>query len=99
MRCVPWSPPPPLTYSTDSNDEYISQLTKARENERAIAIANGILAHPDKRRTLAEAVTPVGTCMDMCPEYERAERVVQRDVWTEERVGTWSLHLGRSAVA
>nr|POE65144.1 sac3 family protein 1 [Quercus suber] len=55
--------------------ERYQELTKAREVERAQAIASGILAHPDKRRTLAEAVTPVGTCMDMCPEYERAERV------------------------
>nr|POE76230.1 sac3 family protein 1 [Quercus suber] len=59
--------------------ERYQALTKAREVEREQAIAKGILAHPDKRRTLAEAVTPVGTCMDMCPEYERAERVVQRD--------------------
>lgn len=62
------------------------QLTKARERERADAIRQGIIADPDKPRTLSEAITPVGTCQDLCAEYERVERVVQKDVWTEELV-------------
>jgi len=43
---------------------------------------------PDKPRALAEAITPVGTCPDMCAEFERVERVVQKDVWAEETVRT-----------
>jgi hypothetical protein len=43
---------------------------------------------PDKPRALAEAITPAGTCPDMCPEFERVERVVQKDVWAEETVRT-----------
>lgn len=63
-----------------------SQIKRAREKERARAIANGFLADPNKPRTLAEAITPVGTCRDMCPEFERVERVVQNDIWTAEVV-------------
>ena len=50
------------------------------------AIADGFLADPDRPRTLAEAITPVGTCQDMCAEFERVERVVQNDVWGPEVV-------------
>lgn len=62
------------------------QLQESRKRERADAIRNGIIADPDKPRTLAEAITPNGTCQDMCAEYERVERVVQKDVWSEETV-------------
>jgi threonine synthase len=64
----------------------LTQLKKKREQERADAIARGFLADPDKPRTLAEAITPVGTCPDMCAEFERLERVVQKDVWNAEMV-------------
>lgn len=59
---------------------------KAREQERANAIRQGQIADPDKPRSLSEAVTPAGICQDMCAEYERVQRVVQKDVWDEELV-------------
>ena len=61
------------------------QLTKAREREREDAIRQGLVADPEKPRALSEAITPVGTCQDMCAEYERVQRVVQDDVWPEEK--------------
>ena len=48
-----------------------------REQERKQAIQDGVLADPDKPTSLANAITPVGTCQDMCPRFERVERVVQ----------------------
>ncbi|KAF2484556.1 SAC3/GANP/Nin1/mts3/eIF-3 p25 family-domain-containing protein, partial [Neohortaea acidophila] len=65
-------------------------LTKARERERTEAIRHGVIADPDKPRSLSEAITPVGTCQDMCAEYERVQRVVQKDVWEEETDPTHS---------
>ncbi|KAK4548529.1 hypothetical protein LTR36_009439 [Oleoguttula mirabilis] len=59
-------------------------LTNSRERERRQAIAQGLIADPDKPRSLADAITPVATCQDMCAEYERAQRAVQNDVWGEE---------------
>ena len=44
------------------------------------------MADPDKKTSLAEAITPVGTCQDMCPAFERVERVVQQMVDRCERV-------------
>jgi hypothetical protein len=37
--------------------------------------------------SLANAKGMVGICQDMCPEYERARRIFQRDVWAQEKVG------------
>ncbi|KAK1032136.1 actin cytoskeleton and mitosis protein, partial [Friedmanniomyces endolithicus] len=54
-------------------------LTKARARERAGAILQGLIADPDKPRSLAEAITPVGTCQDMCAEFERVQRAAQND--------------------
>ncbi|GAB1737818.1 hypothetical protein NU219Hw_g2297t1 [Hortaea werneckii] len=62
-----------------------AQLEKARDRERKDAIAKGFIADPNKARTLAEAITPVGTCQDMCAEFERVERTIQFDVKPEER--------------
>ncbi|KAK0309769.1 actin cytoskeleton and mitosis protein [Friedmanniomyces endolithicus] len=59
-------------------------LTKARGRERAGAILQGLIADPDRPRSLAEAITPVGTCRDMCAEFERVQRAAQNDVWREE---------------
>ncbi|CAD0089866.1 unnamed protein product [Aureobasidium vineae] len=70
--------------SPSSFADRFQALKKRREQERIHAIAQGFLADPDKPRTLAEAITPVGTCPDMCPEFERLERVVQKDVWGPE---------------
>ncbi|KAG9963211.1 hypothetical protein KCU61_g3962, partial [Aureobasidium melanogenum] len=70
--------------SSSSFADRFQALKKRREQERIHAIAQGFLADPDKPRTLAEAITPVGTCPDMCPEFERLERVVQKDVWGPE---------------
>ncbi|KAI9711953.1 MAG: hypothetical protein M1828_001752 [Chrysothrix sp. TS-e1954] len=70
---------------TDFQQRY-QLLKKRREQERFEAIRDGFLADPDRPRTLAEAITLVGTCEDMCPEYERLERIIQKDVWPVELV-------------
>ncbi|GAB7342668.1 hypothetical protein MBLNU457_g0823t1 [Dothideomycetes sp. NU457] len=65
-------------------EKRFEQLKRRREDERKDAIKRGFLADPEKPRKLAEAITPVGTCPDMCAEYERLERIVQKDVWAQE---------------
>jgi nuclear mRNA export protein SAC3 len=47
----------------------------------------GFLADPDKKTTLDQAITPVGTCEEMCPQFERVERMVQFMVDRSEKVG------------
>ena len=46
----------------------------------------GFLADPEKKTTLDKAITPVGTCQEMCPPYERVERIVQMMVDRSEKV-------------
>ena len=59
------------------------QLVKAREVERAQAIREGKMDDPTKPKRLEEAITIVGTCQDMCPEFERyrRERENNLDKW------------------
>lgn len=45
-----------------------------------------MLADPDKKVTLDQAITPVGTCTEMCPEFERLERMKQMMVDGAEKV-------------
>lgn len=64
------------------------QLVKAREAERARAIREGKMDDPMKPKRLEDAITIVGTCMDMCPEFERyrRERENNLDKWECVRV-------------
>ncbi|KAK5743343.1 actin cytoskeleton and mitosis protein [Elasticomyces elasticus] len=71
--------------STGGWSSRFEALTNARERERTEAIRQGLIADPDKPRSLADAITPVGTCQDMCAEYERVQRVVQNDVTEQEK--------------
>ena len=69
------------------------QLKQKRDAERAAAIRDGFLADPEKKTSLDQAITPVGTCSDMCPEFERIERIVQNMVDKTEKVGDDHEHL------
>jgi hypothetical protein len=65
------------------------QLKPLREAERAREIAAGNV--PDEapgaqRMRLEDAITLVGTCLDMCPEFEREERDYQGEADVFERV-------------
>ncbi|PWW78170.1 hypothetical protein C7212DRAFT_363099 [Tuber magnatum] len=56
------------------------RMKKDRVRERRDAIANGTIDDPDVPKRLEDALDFVGTCMDMCPEFERVERSVQHSV-------------------
>ncbi|KAK5109512.1 hypothetical protein LTR62_006964 [Meristemomyces frigidus] len=73
------------------------QLERFREQERKHAVASGLIADPNTPRALADAITPVGTCQTMCAEFERVERVVQNDVWAEEKEQNHSGYSTREA--
>jgi hypothetical protein len=44
------------------------------------------MADPDQPTSLNQAITPVGTCEGMCPEFESIERIVQKMVDKCEKV-------------
>ncbi|KAI0344374.1 hypothetical protein BDW22DRAFT_1355768 [Trametopsis cervina] len=67
----------------EDRDRFYQELVKARELERKKAIAEGKMDDPNVPKRLDEAITIVGTCMDMCPRFERyqRERQHQLDKW------------------
>ncbi|KAL9612104.1 MAG: hypothetical protein Q9167_003291 [Letrouitia subvulpina] len=75
----------PVAYKQNI-EEVFHKLRKKRDEERHHAIREGLLADPDKPTTLANAITIVGTCKDMCPEFERVERILQQMVDECEKV-------------
>lgn len=62
------------------------QLKPLREGERQQAIQQGLLPDPLKPRRLDQATDFIGTCEEMCPEFEREEREYQNNVDLLERV-------------
>jgi nuclear mRNA export protein SAC3 len=48
------------------------------------------MADPSQPISLKQAITPVGTCTSMCPEFERVERIVQKMVDKSEKVPFFS---------
>ena len=68
------------------------QLKIKREAERKVAVARGLIDDPDKPRSLSEAIRFVGTCPDMCPEFEMHQREYQNNVEKWEIVRSASPH-------
>ncbi|KAF9428395.1 hypothetical protein BGZ94_002535 [Podila epigama] len=62
------------------------ELKEKRIQERRDAIKNGTIPDPDKPRRLEDAIEFVGTCTDMCPEFERHEREYQQNVESFEKI-------------
>jgi hypothetical protein len=72
------------------NDRY-EQLKIDRAKEREQAIKAGQMADPNQPTSLNKAITPVGTCTSMCPDFERVERIVQKMVDKSEKVCSLTL--------
>ncbi|KAL2813279.1 SAC3/GANP/Nin1/mts3/eIF-3 p25 family-domain-containing protein [Aspergillus granulosus] len=66
------------------SDRY-EQLKIHRAKQREQAIKDGQMADPNQPMSLNKAITPVGTCTSMCPEFERVERIVQKMVDKSEK--------------
>ncbi|KIJ67361.1 hypothetical protein HYDPIDRAFT_37902 [Hydnomerulius pinastri MD-312] len=58
----------------EEREKFWQELVKAREVERKKAIAEGKMDDPLIPKRLEDAITMVGTCMDMCPRFERYRR-------------------------
>lgn len=77
-----------LTHGLDWTISNYLQLKIDRAKERELAIKKGLMADPNQPTSLNQAITPVGTCTSMCPEFERIERIVQKMVDKSEKVPT-----------
>ncbi|KAL2839939.1 SAC3/GANP/Nin1/mts3/eIF-3 p25 family-domain-containing protein [Aspergillus pseudoustus] len=65
-------------------DRY-EKLKIHRAKQREQAIKDGQMADPNQPMSLNKAITPVGTCTSLCPEFERVERIVQKMVDKSEK--------------
>jgi hypothetical protein len=84
--------PPPWPTSTpgdprqkDAVEAFWQILKGYRTKVRAALIRVGLLDDPDKPKKLSEAIDFKGTCEDMCPEFEKITRIVERDVQGAEK--------------
>ncbi|QSS55693.1 MCM3-associated protein [Histoplasma capsulatum var. duboisii H88] len=68
----------------DYNSRY-EQLKLDRARQRTEAVKSGQMADPNQPISLTSAITPTGTCTEMCPEFERVERIVQKMVDKSEK--------------
>ncbi|KAG0262132.1 hypothetical protein BGZ95_004081 [Linnemannia exigua] len=76
------------------------ELKEKRVRERQDAIKQGTIPDPDKPRRLEDAISFVGTCLDMSPEFERHEREYQQNVEKFEKIpGTESIDHARAVKA
>ncbi|KAJ5319180.1 uncharacterized protein N7506_011884 [Penicillium brevicompactum] len=75
-------PPVPIEHASAMNmyQERYDQLKIDRAAQRQQAIKAGQMADPNQPTSLNQAITPVGTCTSMCPEFESVERIVQKMV-------------------
>ncbi|KAJ5518315.1 SAC3/GANP/Nin1/mts3/eIF-3 p25 [Penicillium expansum] len=65
-----------------ASTEHASTLSNYQDrfDKRERAIKDGQMADPNQPTSLKQAITPVGTCTGMCPDFERVERIVQKAV-------------------
>ncbi|THV07242.1 hypothetical protein K435DRAFT_709945 [Dendrothele bispora CBS 962.96] len=74
----------PVLETQEERDEFYRELVKAREVERKKAIAEGKMDDPLVPKRLEDAITMVGTCMDMCPRFERYRRERENNLFEWE---------------
>ncbi|KAG6836633.1 hypothetical protein H0H93_005660 [Arthromyces matolae] len=76
----------PALESAEEREKFWQSLVKAREVERKKAIAEGKMDDPAVPKRLEDAITVVGTCMDMCPRFERYRRERENNLFQWETI-------------
>ncbi|KAH8683115.1 SAC3/GANP/Nin1/mts3/eIF-3 p25 family-domain-containing protein, partial [Tricladium varicosporioides] len=79
----PKLPPGDSNFRTEI-ETYWRSSKDYRNKIRASLIRAGLLDDPDKPKKLSEAIDFKGTCEEMCPDFERATRIYERDVKNAE---------------
>ncbi|KAJ3510677.1 hypothetical protein NLJ89_g4539 [Agrocybe chaxingu] len=70
----------------EEREKFYQELVKARELERKKAIAEGKMDDPLVPKRLEDAISIVGTCMDMCPRFERYRRERENNLFEWETI-------------
>lgn len=65
--------------------KFREQYEEYRSKVRASLTRAGLIDDPTKRKALTEAIEFRGICQDMCPEYEKIQRITEHDIPQPER--------------
>ncbi|KAJ7442519.1 SAC3 domain-containing protein [Mycena galericulata] len=76
----------PVLETQDEREKFYQELVKQREVERKTAIAQGKMDDPLVPKRLEDAISIVGTCMDMCPRFERYRRERENNLFEWETI-------------
>ncbi|KAI9149180.1 SAC3 family protein 1 [Paramyrothecium foliicola] len=80
-----WPSQPGNPSSKAQMAKFREQYEAYREKVRASLTKAGIIDDPEKRKTLQDAIDFKGICEDMCPEYEKIQRITELDVHQPEK--------------
>jgi nuclear mRNA export protein SAC3 len=72
----PHIPPEGMRFNDPAMIKLYNDYKAYRDKVRTSLIRAGLLDDPDKPKKLSEALEFKGTCEDMCPEFERASRIM-----------------------
>ncbi|KAH9475152.1 SAC3 family protein 1 [Psilocybe cubensis] len=84
-RLIPEIHEPELE-TAEEREKFYQELVKAREIERKRAIAEGKMDDPLVPKRLEDAISIVGTCMHMCPRFERYRRERENNLFEWETI-------------
>ncbi|KXN83005.1 SAC3 family protein 1 [Leucoagaricus sp. SymC.cos] len=76
----------PELETQEEREKFYQELVRAREVERKKAIADGKMDDPLVPKRLEDAITMVGTCLDMCPRFERYRRERENNLFEWETI-------------
>ncbi|KAJ7207064.1 hypothetical protein GGX14DRAFT_456067 [Mycena pura] len=76
----------PVIETPEERELFYQELVKQREIERKTAIADGKMDDPLVPKRLEDAISIVGTCMDMCPRFERYRRERENNLFEWETI-------------
>lgn len=74
-----------LEQNTSDVSTLYEDFQKMRDNERKVMEQKGLVDKEDTRKTLEDAISFQGSCLEMCPVYERIRRSIENDVRKYEK--------------
>lgn len=82
-----WPANPGSVDSKSAMSKFREQHEDYRQRVRRSLTKAGLIDDPNKRKKLSEAISFKGICDDMCPEYEKIQRITESDVVKAEKRG------------
>ncbi|UNI18963.1 actin cytoskeleton and mitosis protein [Purpureocillium takamizusanense] len=83
----PWPSSPGSDASKPAMTRFREKYEDYRQRVRRSLTKAGLIDDPNKRKKLSEAISFKGICEDMCPEYEKIQRITESDVVKAEKTG------------